>query len=155
MFGTRACPAASAASLSWRMTVCAGSTSVGIKRLALLFFVLLASRARAHHIVSEYGIAFVEPSSIAEVDTQAAEFRLGDRSGHWQLVALSLEYAVTPRLSFSGRLPFARIRYDAGSTEYGPGDAEVAAKVGLVATQHRLVHIRSSPRRSGCDRIWT
>ncbi len=129
-------PAASAASLSWRMTVCAGSTSVGIKRLALLFFLLLAARARAHHIVSEYGIAFVEPSSIAEVDTQAAEFRLGDRSGHWQLVALSLEYAVTPRLSFSGRLPFARIRYDAGSTEYGPGDAEVAAKVGLVATQH-------------------
>jgi hypothetical protein len=102
----------------------------------LLFFVLLASRAGAHHIVSEYGIAFVEPTSVAEFDIQAAEFRLGDRSGHWQLVALSLEYALTPRLSLSGHLPFGRIRYDGGSTEYGPGDAEVGAKVSLVATQH-------------------
>jgi hypothetical protein len=136
MFGIPQRRAVGANNWSCRTTSYPGNGFVVAARFGLLFFILIAARARAHHVVSEYGIAFVEPRSVAELDPQAAEFRLGDRSGQWQLVALSLEYAVTPRLSISGRLPFARIRYNGGSTEYGPGDAEVGAKVAIVATQH-------------------
>jgi hypothetical protein len=93
-------------------------------------------QANAHHLVSEYGIAWTEPVSVLELDLQVAEFQLGDRSGHWVLAALAIEYAFHERFSASLWLPFAWIEYATGSRAVGIGDIELAGKVLIFATPH-------------------
>jgi hypothetical protein len=97
---------------------------------------LLPWAALAHHAVTEFGIARVEPRSRLSVEAQTAGFNLSPRRGNWQTVVLVGEYAMAPWLSMSGRVPFARVAYSGGGTVYGFGDIELATRVRLFATEH-------------------
>jgi hypothetical protein len=103
----------------------------------LIFALLLwPAPVSAHHVVSEYGIAWTEPVSLVELDVQTAEFDFGERRGYWAVTALSLEYAFEERLSGSVRLPFAWIAYADHTDAVGVADIEFGSKVRLVATSH-------------------
>ena len=110
---------------------------------ALLFaLVNLASlgapgRTRAHHVVSESGVAWVEPVTVAQVDLRAASFDFGPmwRGRWWQLVP-SLEVQALERLSVSARAPIAFIEFEDGRAVLGLADMELAAKGLVWASEH-------------------
>lgn len=93
--------------------------------------------AAGHHVVSESGIAWVEPVSVFQVDVQTARFELGPSwRGQWSTLTPSLEWQLHERFSLMGRLPLAMISLDDGRAVAGVADAEVAAKALLWASAH-------------------
>ena len=92
--------------------------------------------ASAHHVVSDYGIAWVEPRGVVEADGQAAAFDFDGRAGTWQQVSTSVEHAFSGRLSAAVRVPMARIRFADGHTVEGLGDLAITGKVRLLSTRH-------------------
>lgn len=93
--------------------------------------------ARAHHVVSESGIAWVEPVTAVEVEGRAARFDFGEYfRGRWTVVTPSVEVAPLPWLSLSGRAPIAHIWFDDGRQVVGLGDVEVAAKARVLDSEH-------------------
>ncbi len=91
--------------------------------------------ARAHHAVTDFGIARVEPSTRVTIETLAAGFELAERSGNWQALVLSGEVTAFTWLSVSARAPFARVSVG-DTTHVGLADAEVAARARLYTTEH-------------------
>ena len=93
--------------------------------------------ARAHHVVSESGVAWVEPVTVAQVDLRAASFDFGPmwRGRWWQLVP-SLEVQALERVSLSARAPIAFIEFEDGRAVLGLADMEVAAKGLVWASEH-------------------
>lgn len=103
--------------------------------LALLL--LYPVEAHTHHVVSETGIAWAEPVSVVELDTQAASFDLGaQKRGRWQTMALRMQMAPTNWFSLSLRVPFSAIQFEDGRQALGLGDIETALQVRLFASPH-------------------
>ena len=104
---------------------------------ALIALTLLSwtAPARAHHVVSESGIAWVEPVSVFQVDVQTARFDLGGSwRGQWSTLTPSLEWRLHERFSLMGRLPVAMISLDDGRAVAGLADAgSVGGSGGAVA----------------------
>lgn len=96
--------------------------------LPISFFALTASTATAHHVVSGYGIAWIEPVSYLELDLQAGFYDHGSTRGAWQLAALRAEHAFHPRLSAYVRAPFGRIDPRDDAPTVGIGDVEVGLR---------------------------
>jgi hypothetical protein len=92
--------------------------------------------AAAHHVISDYGIAPVEPRSFAEISVETARFDRAGRAGTFQLLTPSLEYALERRVSLSAQWPLVRVAFEEGATHRGVGDLELGAKVSLYATPH-------------------
>ena len=110
-------------------------------RRALLFAACLVAAspatAAAHHVVSESGVAWVEPVSVVEVEASASSFdHGGSRRGSWSAITPSLELALDERFSVSARAPIAMIMFDDGRGVVGLGDVEFAAKARLFASTH-------------------
>jgi len=106
---------------------------------ALIALTLLSwtAPARAHHVVSESGIAWVEPVSVFQVDVQTARFDLGGSwRGQWSTLTPSLEWRLHERFSLMGRLPVAMISLDDGRAVAGLADAELAVKYLIWASTH-------------------
>jgi hypothetical protein len=98
---------------------------------------LIPTWAQAHHVVSESGIAWVEPVSVVEVDAEASSFDLGPwRRGSWQSVAVTAQYAPLEWFSLSARLPVASVQYEDGRGAMGLADVEVGARIRLFETPH-------------------
>jgi hypothetical protein len=99
--------------------------------------VVLPRAAAAHHVVSEAGIAWVEPARIAEVELTMSAFDLGASvRGNWQTLALRYEQPFLERFSIAGLVPVSHIDFDDGRRVIGLGDVELSAKAELVATSH-------------------
>jgi hypothetical protein len=111
------------------------NTSIRLGAVLIAFLPALPA-AQAHHVVSDYGIASIEPTSVAEVGVEAAVFDHGDRSGNWQTISPAVEVAFANRFSVTARVPIARVRHDGGDEVYGLGDADVGVKLRLHATSH-------------------
>lgn len=93
--------------------------------------------ARAHHVVSESGVAWVEPVSVLEVEASAASFDHGGaRRGSWSALTPSLELALDERLSVSARAPVALVMFEDGRGVVGLGDVSLSAKARLYASTH-------------------
>ncbi|MEM1347243.1 MAG: hypothetical protein AAGI01_01715 [Myxococcota bacterium] len=93
--------------------------------------------ATAHHVVSDSGIAWVEPLSVMDVELSAASFDLGEgRRGSWQTMAVTGQFTLGPRLSWNVRAPWAFVQFDDGRKVLGLGDMEFGAKGLLYATEH-------------------
>lgn len=108
-----------------------------MRRWVWLCGLLWSAPAAAHHVVSDSGIAWVEPVTVAEVTLEAATFDQGAwRVGSWQVMAASAQYAPLPWLSGSLRAPVAFVRYEDGRAALGLGDVEVGARVRLWETPH-------------------
>jgi hypothetical protein len=110
--------------------------TIWLLRTVGLLFGSMPLRAEAHHVVSEYGIASVEPRTTAELDVQLARFELEQRRGTWTVIASRLEYSLLPEFSVFTRVPLAHVRFSAGGTASGLGDVELGAKVRLYSTEH-------------------
>jgi hypothetical protein len=108
---------------------------------AALSVLLTHAPARAHHVVSESGVAWVEPVSVVEVEASAASFDHGGaRRGRWSAVTPSLELALDERFSLMARAPVALILFDDGRGALGLGDVELSGKARLYADAHgRLI----------------
>ena len=110
------------------------------KCLALLFvlFALVVPRgAWAHHVVSESGIAWVEPVSVASVELTSSTFDFGRRfRGDWQTMTPRLEWAFNERWSASVRTPIAHLHFSDGRRVIGLADIELSGKYRIVATEH-------------------
>lgn len=107
-----------------------------MRRLALAIALLVAPAARAHHVVSEYGIAPAEPRTVVQLDTRVGAFDLDAARGVWFSPTLRAEVAPIPWFSVSARLPFAAVAYSEGSTVGGLSDAELGVRARVVATPH-------------------
>lgn len=106
---------------------------------ALITLTLLtwSAPARAHHVVSESGIAWVEPVSVFQVDVQTARFDLGDSwRGQWSTLTPSLELRLHERFSLLAMLPMAWISLDDGRAVAGLADAGLSAKYLIWASPH-------------------
>jgi hypothetical protein len=91
----------------------------------------------AHHVVSESGIAWVEPMSVAQVDATSARFDLGPTwQGRWWSVAPMVELTPIKRLSVIARVPMVRIDFDDGRAVMGLGDISTSLKVLCWADEH-------------------
>lgn len=105
--------------------------------LATLLALCLSSEVAAHHVVSENGVAWVEPVSVVEVTLQTASFDLGpDWRGQWWTLTPAVEWRLGQRFSLMGRLPIAMILLDDGRGVMGLADAEVSAKGLLWSSAH-------------------
>ena len=103
----------------------------------VLILMSVSTDAFSHHVVSETGIAWAEPVSVLELDTQAASFDLGPRNkGRWQTMALRLQMAPLSWFSVSLRVPFSAIQFEDGRQALGLGDLEAALQVRLFASPH-------------------
>jgi hypothetical protein len=108
-------------------------------RRALVIAALMAwsAPAAAHHVVSDSGIAWVEPVTVTEVSVEASTFDQGAfRRGRWQAVSASAQYAPLSWLSTSLRAPLAFVQYDDGRGALGVGDVEVGARLRLWESPH-------------------
>ena len=104
---------------------------------ALLITLTAPASAQAHHVVSESGIAWVEPVTAVEIETRAARFDFGDYfRGRWTVITPSVEVAPLSWLSVSGRAPIAHIWFDDGRQVVGLADAEVSVKARVLDTDH-------------------
>ncbi len=104
---------------------------------ALLLTLAAPLEARAHHVVSESGVAWVEPVSVVEVETSAASFDHGGaRRGTWSAIAPSLELALDERFSLMARTPVALILFEDGRGALGLADVELSGKARLYADEH-------------------
>lgn len=93
--------------------------------------------AQAHHVVSDSGIAWVEPLTVVEVDARSASFDFGERwRGRWLKLTPSVEAAFNERFSLGLRAPIAVIQFDDGRGVLGLGDLEASAKVLLYGSEH-------------------
>lgn len=96
--------------------------------------------AGAHHVVTEAGIAQVEPRNRAQLELSTATFELDSASGSWQSLAAWLEWMPLDGAALTLRAPLLRVDYDAGPlagrTESGIGDVQLGAKARLIATEH-------------------
>jgi hypothetical protein len=104
----------------------------------LLFLYAALEAAQAHHVVSDYGIAAVEPRTFFGAGFEWGAFDHGGVEGSWQLAAAQAEFAPLSWLSFAARVPVARVEAD-GHVSYGLADADVVAKVRLHETDHGLI----------------
>ncbi|QDG53080.1 hypothetical protein FIV42_20725 [Persicimonas caeni] len=108
-----------------------------VAALTLLTVLTVPRAAHAHHVVSESGIAFVEPMSVAEVELRAASFDFGRYfRGDYQILTAALEWAATDRFSATARVPVAYIQYDDGRQVIGLSDVELSAKFSLYESDH-------------------
>lgn len=97
----------------------------------------MTSVVQAHHVVSESGIAWVEPMSVGQLDVTSARFDLGPTwQGRWWSVAPMMEASVMPRLSLMARVPLVRIDFDDGRSVMGLGDISTSAKFLCWADEH-------------------
>jgi len=106
------------------------------KLVTFLLALLLPSSGVAHHVVSEHGIATVEPMTSIETTFEYGSFGFGAQTGNWQEFSLRGEFAVHDRLSLSVRMPWAHIDFDDGRRVVGVGDIEASALVELYASEH-------------------
>lgn len=107
------------------------------RSLVLLGGLLWASPGAAHHVVSDSGIAWVEPISVVEVDVEAADFSHGERDeGVWQRIRVTGQWALHERLSVSLQVPWTSVQFADGRGAMGNGDLEVGARVELWGTEH-------------------
>lgn len=105
--------------------------------LLLLALLLYPTKAFAHHVVSETGIAWAEPVNVIELDTQAASFDLGpQRRGRWQTVALRMQMASLSWFSLALRVPFSAIQFEDGRQALGLGDIETGLQFRMFASPH-------------------
>ena len=108
-----------------------------IAALALLALVCFCSSASAHHVVSEAGVAWVEPNSRVEVAVESARFDHGeDWRGLYLQMATSGEFRLHERFSLGARMPVAFIGFDDGRGVLGTGDGEVNGRVLFYASKH-------------------
>lgn len=104
--------------------------------LAALLVLAVSSEAAAHHVVSEYGIAWTEPLSFLELDLQAGFYDHPNSRGNWQVAALRLEHVFHPRFSAYVRAPFGRIDAEDRDPVVGVGDVELGLRALIYATRH-------------------
>lgn len=107
-----------------------------MKFLLLLLLVGTPRLAAAHHVISDYGIAPVEPRSFAGLSVELARFERAFDQGTFQLVTPSAELAWGGRFSASAELPLARVEWSGGTTACGLGDLELGVKMSLFASHH-------------------
>jgi hypothetical protein len=107
-------------------------------RFVVLGLVLLlpSAAARAHHVVSDLGIAPVLPASVAGVSVGTASFDVAGMRGRWVAVTPQAEVQLGRYLSLLGTLPLARIDYQGGDSHNGLGDVGLSAKLRLYASDH-------------------
>lgn len=113
-----------------------------MKKLLLILTITVAitlssAATRAHHVVSDSGIAWVEPLTVVEVDARSASFDFGERwRGRWLKLTPSVEAALGRRFSLGLRAPIAVIQFDDGRGVLGLGDVEASAKALLYSSEH-------------------
>lgn len=91
----------------------------------------------AHHVVSDSGIAWVEPVSVVQLDVTSARFELGETwQGRWWSVAPMVEFAPWSRVSLMVRVPLIDIRFDDGRAVRGVGDLSSSVKALLWSDRH-------------------
>lgn len=103
-----------------------------------LLWLFLSSTASAHHVVSDTGIAWVEPISVGQLELSTSRFDLGSsyQQGRWWSVATSVELALHKRFSLMVRAPVVRVNFDDGRAAMGLGDMDVSAKFMVFADKH-------------------
>lgn len=110
------------------------------KRVATTFALFLvlagAKPARAHHVISEHGIAPVAPRTVLSLDAAAASFNVEGHTGTWEATTPMCELALGQAFSVMAALPVARMAVEGRSEAMGVGDLAVATKVRLHATEH-------------------
>lgn len=105
--------------------------------LILVSALLAPLELAAHHVVSESGVAWVEPMRIVQVELGSSRFDLGPTwKGRWWSMSSSLEWSFTRRLSLMGRLPLLDIDFDDGRKVRGLGDVELSLKALAYASKH-------------------
>jgi hypothetical protein len=104
--------------------------------LVLSSLLLVAPAARAHHVVSELGIAPVLPASLVGVSVGSADFDVAGMRGRWVAVTPQAEVQLGRYLSLLGTVPLARVDYQAGAAYSGLGDVGLSAKLRLYASDH-------------------
>lgn len=107
---------------------------------SLLTLLCLETTANAHHVVSDAGIAWVEPLNVVQLEVESSRFDLEDGSskGRWWSTSLMVEYALWPRLSVMARAPLVSVGFDDGRRATGLGDMDVSLKSLLWADDHGL-----------------
>ncbi len=109
---------------------------VRFRLLALVLVLVCPSRAAAHHLLEESGFGWLAPRSFVGMEFQTAGFDLEAGSGRWEVASPSAEYAITQRVSVSGRVPFARIAYDDGRRVSGLSDMNLGVRGVVLANGH-------------------
>ena len=93
--------------------------------------------ARAHHVVSETGLAWAEPVSVVETQWSGGTFDFGQtQRGHWQTLSVRGQWAPTDWVSLALRTPWSMVRFEDGRAALGLGDVETTAQFRLAATPH-------------------
>jgi hypothetical protein len=104
--------------------------------LVLSSLLLFAPGARAHHVVSDLGIAPVLPATVVGVSVGSADFDVAGMRGRWVAVTPQAEVQLGRYLSLLGTLPLARIDYQEGGAHSGLGDVGLSGKLRLYASDH-------------------
>jgi hypothetical protein len=103
----------------------------------LLLALLVPTSSGAHHVVSEAGVAWVEPNSRAEVSMESASFDHGeDWRGRYLRLSMSGEVRLHERFSVGARMPWALVGFDDGRGVLGTGDAEINGRALLFSSMH-------------------
>jgi hypothetical protein len=109
---------------------------IAILCVSLSSLSLLSAAARAHHVVSDLGIAPVLPASVAGVSVGTASFDVAGMRGRWVTVTPQAEVQLGRHLSLLGTVPLARVDYQGGASHNGLGDVGLSAKLRLYASDH-------------------
>lgn len=129
------------------MTLFSKNTSRrSLQALGLVITLLsLQGVAAAHHVVSEAGIAWVEPLDVIQLEVESARFELDDNfgQGRWWSTSLMMEYAIWQRFSLMARAPLVSVAFDDGRRATGLGDMDVSLKGLLWADKHGLFIVSS------------
>lgn len=109
-----------------------------MKLTQLITAVLLAAPgiAHGHHVVSESGIAWVEPVTVVELEVESLAFEYQDDRGNALVTALSAQVQILPWLALTLRAPAAWVRFEDGRQAIGNGDLEFGARGTLFASEH-------------------
>ncbi len=107
-----------------------------LKLIIALWATLWPTVAATHHVVSESGIAWVEPVTVVEVEAEGRDFSVGEQRGVALVVAPSAQWQLHERLALTMRLPMAFVRFEDGRKAAGSGDVELGARVALYASAH-------------------
>lgn len=92
--------------------------------------------ARAHHVVSEAGVAAVAPGPALELVGEAAAFAIEPWSGAWQGGSLRVDWGLLPRLGVYGRLPVVRTAVDGEEAHTGLGDVDLGVTGVVLENSH-------------------
>jgi hypothetical protein len=108
---------------------------------AIAAITLIPALAEAHHAVSDFGVAWIEPVRVLELELEWTAFEYGEVRGDAQQLSLLAEIPLGDLLSISARLPFASVAFAGRERGAGLGDPEVGVKVAVLSDDALVVSL--------------